>query len=172
MQQPLNLAWIEIGAHFELKREASRTLPLETGGCVMGYWAKEYTEVIITHIIGPGPRAIHGRWYFFPDTSWQAEEIAKVYSETDRLITYLGDWHSHPTNNSSLSFIDRWTIMRIGQYKPARVRAPLMGVMHSPQEWTLTLYCRRNKSKRSLLTSGELVLFNIKQYEKAKGDAY
>lgn len=172
MPQSLDLAWVESNALVELKREASDAVPLETGGCLMGYWVAEFTEVVITEVIGPGPKAMHGKWYFFPDTSWQAKQIAKIYSDSNRLITYLGDWHSHPTTTISLSVIDRWTMMRIGQHKPARVRAPLMGVVHSPPNWALTLHCRRDKEKRHLFSRWESVYFNIKQYKKAEGAVF
>jgi integrative and conjugative element protein (TIGR02256 family) len=166
MPEPLNLAWIELHAFAELKRQGSDTMPFETGGCLMGYWAKEFTEVVITHIIGPGPHAAHGKFYFFPDSSWQDEEIAKIYSDTDRLITYLGDWHSHPADNSSLSFIDKWTMMRIGQHKAARVKSPLMGVIHTPPYWDLTIYCKRKRTKARLYSGREYVRFQVKEYRK------
>jgi len=169
MPQSLDLAWIEEGAIAKLKHEAENSMPFETGGCLMGYWVSDFMEVVVTEVIGPGPNATHGTWFFLPDNAWQSEEIARIYTESDRFITYLGDWHTHPTTVGSLSIIDKWTLMKIGQHKPARARAPLMGVMHSPPDWALTLYCRRNKEKRWLLSKGQYCRFNIKQYKEAEG---
>lgn len=172
MPQPLNLAWLEEHAFTELKLQASDAAPLETGGCLMGYWVKEFTEVVITEVIGPGPEAVHGKWYFFPNASWQSTQIARIYSTSARLITYLGDWHSHPTANSSLSLIDKWTMMRIGQHKSARVKVPLMGIMHSLTDWRLTLYGRKNRGVHNLHLKEKYTCFDIKQYKKADGDKF
>ena len=169
MSKSLNLAWTEKDVIEKLKHNASDSLPFETGGCLMGYWVKEFTEVVITEIIGPGPNSKHGKWFFLPDTSWQAGQIARIYTESGRLITYLGDWHTHPTNISSLSIIDKWTMMRINQHKPARTRAPLMIIVHNPLNWTLTVHCRRDMRKRKLFINGEYVRFDIKSYTE-RGD--
>lgn len=164
MPKPLDIAWIEVEVLAGMQREATKKAPLETGGCLMGYWVKEFTEVVITEIIGPGKKAKHRSWYFSPDSKWQTKQIEEIYLNSGRLITYLGDWHSHPKDNNSLSFIDRWTIMRIGQHKPARVRAPLMGIIYNPPEWPLILYCKKSILKPHWLLKSKIVSFYVKPY--------
>ena len=74
--------------------EARRCLPNETGGAFMGYWSDPNT-VVITDVIGPGPNAKHTRYSFHPDVEYHAAEIDRIYSQSGRINTYLGDWHTH-----------------------------------------------------------------------------
>lgn len=121
--------------------EAERATPDETGGVLIGYWAKPYTEVVVTAMVGPGPEAVHGRGHFLPDHAYQEKEIARYYTESGRLHTYLGDWHSHMSPYSGLSRRDRRTAWRIGTHAEARVPVPVMGVASGPDDgWHLTFW--------------------------------
>src|SRR5262245_43580637 len=96
MQNQTEIAWIPEKMFEAMTIEADRTFPDETGGVLLGYWAKPYSEVVVTQLIGPGPRAIHKRNRFIPDSDYQEEEIARLYKESGHLHVYLGDWHTHP----------------------------------------------------------------------------
>lgn len=95
----------------------------------MGYWVKAHVEVVITHIIGPGPNAKHNLYKFVPDSDYQGIEIAKIYQNTNRTSTYLGDWHTHPLGSSHLSRKDKQTLRKIARSVDARCSAPLMLVL-------------------------------------------
>src|SRR5688572_32861348 len=86
------IEWVHRRVSEQLVNEAERVFPFETGGVLMGYWAKNYLEVVITHVIGPGPDAKHSVSGFVPDYSFQEVEIERVYEESRRLYMYLGDW--------------------------------------------------------------------------------
>lgn len=120
--------------------EASDKYPNETGGCFNGYYTGNNKELVLTNIIGPGPNAVHGRYYFKPDDDWQTEEIAKIYGESGRAHIYLGDWHVHTAPNEKLSWKDKKTLRRIAKYAPARIKTPIMGVMCFHQKWELTVW--------------------------------
>ena len=99
-------------------------------------------EYIVTRCIGPGPDAEHTAYGFRPDYDFQEEEIAKHYSETGRMTTYLGDWHTHPNQSRArLSVKDRSTLRRIASHAEARIDCPLMAVLHGqPGEWSLSAW--------------------------------
>jgi integrative and conjugative element protein (TIGR02256 family) len=120
--------------------EAQDKYPDETGGCFLGYYIEKNKEIVITDSIGPGPNAVHKKFYFKPDNKWQAEEIAKIYNESGRLHTYLGDWHVHSTPYDELSWKDKRTLRRIAKYTPARVKNPIMGIMSFYKEWRLVIW--------------------------------
>lgn len=139
-EKTIGMAWLSRSVIREMCYEADCAYPRETGGVLIGYWSKPYTEVVITEMIGPGPCALHKRSCFSPDASYQDLEIARVYHESGRLHTYLGDWHTHPDASPYLSRIDRQTLRRISDYTPARAPVPLMGVLGFGTPWSFQVW--------------------------------
>jgi integrative and conjugative element protein (TIGR02256 family) len=113
----------------------------------MGYWAKRYSEVVITHAIGPGPRAEHHQKSFIPDSEFHETEIAQIYKESNRLSTYLGDWHTHPSGSSYLSQRDKRTLYRIASCRESRCPIPIMAVMGegADEQWLIRVWKYRNR---------------------------
>lgn len=107
--------------------EAELTYPLETGGILMGYWVE--SDIVITHGVGPGTHAVHKSNGFRPDVNFHEAEIARIYEESSRLSTYLGDWHTHPGGSASLSWRDKRTMRRIANSPEARCVMPLMTIL-------------------------------------------
>src|SRR2546425_707963 len=102
MQLPkrsIGTAWLSEATYEKMLAEAERTLPNETGGVLIGYWAVPFREVVLTAVVGPGPQALHDTDIFIPDPEYQEAEIARCYEESGRLHTYLGDWHTHPDSS-------------------------------------------------------------------------
>jgi integrative and conjugative element protein (TIGR02256 family) len=119
--------------------EFQRIAPKETGGVIMGYRLKE--TFYITDIVGPGEKAIHQHSSFSPDINFHETEIARIYKESGRIHTYLGDWHTHPNNKAYLSERDKKTLRNISSYKPSRLPEPLMIILGSmPFELKAWLY--------------------------------
>jgi integrative and conjugative element protein (TIGR02256 family) len=109
--------------------EATRHYPLETGGILLGYANASGTQVVVHACVGPGPRAVHRRHGFVPDHVYHELETARIYADSGRLWSYLGDWHSHPSGTLVLSRTDRRTLARIARTRDARVPKPLMIVL-------------------------------------------
>ena len=135
------LVWFSQNCLLSCGEEASRSFPFETGGTFMGWWADRDTAVI-TSVIGPGPKASHGRHHFQPDQEWQIDQIAKHYEASGRRETYLGDWHSHPNAISgTLSWTDRRVLRRIINTDAARCSTPLMSVFWGkPDDWEMVMW--------------------------------
>lgn len=106
--------------------EARRREPRESGGVILGYEAKNSSDLVAVTVIGPGPAAKHRRTRFEPDGEWQEAQIASAYEESGRLTTYLGDWHTHPGGAPSPSRRDQRTARRIARHHDARAPHPLM----------------------------------------------
>jgi integrative and conjugative element protein (TIGR02256 family) len=120
--------------------EAERAFPNETGGVLIGYWVKFYEEAVITHVTGPGPKAVHCPRSFFPDSEYQETEITNHYHTSGRLHTYLGDWHTHPKAAAYLSGTDKKTMRRIASHSEARAPIPLMAVLGEGPDWILKIW--------------------------------
>lgn len=125
-----------------LIREASRACPNETGGVLMGYWRHSLKEhvpqsgcAVVTAAVGPGAMATHAPRSFSPDHDYQDREIAKIYRDSGRIWTYLGDWHTHPRGKGELSRRDERTIHRIATEPLARAPQPVMLILAGGDPW-------------------------------------
>jgi integrative and conjugative element protein (TIGR02256 family) len=128
------VAWLAGAARLTIEREASSRLPLETGGLLLGYWVHD--EAVIVEATTPGPRAGFAADQYIPDGRWDEQQVAAAYEQSGRIITYLGDWHSHPDGRLRLSSLDRGTLSRISGDRRARMSRPMMGIWTSRQRGT------------------------------------
>lgn len=123
-----HVVWLKGSAYNAILVEAIKAMPRETGGVLIGYWGNMH-EAVVTDIVGPGPKAIHKRHSFVPDNAHHVGEIKKAYLKSERTETYLGDWHTHPKSSAYLSEQDQSTLLKIADYKHARLIQPLMVVL-------------------------------------------
>lgn len=99
---------------------------LETGGMLVGYESGERpNEVVVAGAIDGGPNASRGEYSFSPDGRWQRQKLAEIYSASGRVVTFIGDWHSHPHGRPIPSPTDLKTAARTAANKRARARRPL-----------------------------------------------
>lgn len=103
--------WCDRRALDALVAEARRWPVRETGGALLGW--REEGHVVIAMILGPGPNAKHGFSSFEPDGPWQVEEGKRIYYESGRTISYIGEWHTHPRGGLRPSRQDRKTARQI-----------------------------------------------------------
>lgn len=125
--------WFPASLLSALADEARLHEPEETGGILVGHYTVTKSngkrDAVITDVIGPGPAAARSPVTFVPDTVWQASELAKIYAERERRVSYLGDWHTHPTAQPIPSFRDLATLGVIAAFPPARCPEPLMAIL-------------------------------------------
>lgn len=136
------IVWITENAILQIIKEGCYHYPDETGGILMGYHYEN--SFLISHIIGPGPKAIHTKTSFTPDDEYHENEIAVIYKASNGSITYLGDWHTHPGEGSYLSALDKSTLKKISDYKLARLPEPLMIILGT---FPVELKCWKYKKK-------------------------
>lgn len=155
--------WLPVKIVESMKAEADSWYPLETGGILMGYRTDDFEDVVVTTFIGPGKNAVHKRYRFEPDTEWQIGRIQAIYEATNRMHTYLGEWHTHPKGSLSLSILDRKTLSRIANSHETRAPTPIMAIMAGqPDEWKIGAYCLMKGSK--LFIFGKLATLNLITY--------
>jgi integrative and conjugative element protein (TIGR02256 family) len=121
-----------------MTKEAVSKFSNETGGLLMGYLNESGRAVVVTDLIGPGPKAKHRRYAFVPDYDFQEKQIERIYFKSKRLHTYLGDWHTHPNGSSSLSPTDIKALSNIAHYPKARAPFPIMLLLvGNPNNWEI-----------------------------------
>lgn len=153
-------AWISASCLAYLVQEGKCTVPNETGGILMGYWPSE-SSVVITHVIGPGPNARRTRYSFHPDVEFHDREIERIYGESGRISTYLGDWHTHPQGGNGTSQRDRKTLLNIACAAEARAPKPIMAILSIRRDCTLAIWHWEGKHFlwNSRVSAGEVVVF-------------
>lgn len=121
--------WWESTPWREMLTEASGRDLLETGGVLLGW--RNRADVVVSHVVGPGPGAQHERTTFHPDSAWQDERIAELYEFSGRRLEYLGDWHTHPGGRPWPSRRDERTLRHIAASAEARCPDPVMVILGS-----------------------------------------
>jgi integrative and conjugative element protein (TIGR02256 family) len=88
---------------------------------------------------------------FLPDGRWQQAELERVYAESGRVTTYLGDWHSHPEGAPIPSRKDKRTARRVARVADARAPRPLTIIVASAgDDWLIAAYRFVGRSFRPL----------------------
>lgn len=114
----------------------------------MGWHVPSSRDIVIAVVIGPGPAAKHEPTRFVPDGAWTDDQVAEVYASSGRLITYVGDWHSHPAGSTSLSWRDTRTLKSIAGRPAARCPQPVMLIAAgTPGDWRYVAYALRKQRR-------------------------
>lgn len=121
--------WIRQEVVDDLSRQALERTTVETGGILLGYVAEPTGSVVVLDTLGPGPNAVHTPSEFEPDQAWQKHQLAIRYRTSDGLLSYVGDWHTHPGGTATPSRRDRTTLRRIARYPAARLSRPAMVIL-------------------------------------------
>jgi integrative and conjugative element protein (TIGR02256 family) len=132
------LIWVGADARRRMLEEADARYPNETGGVIVGYRAK-LDEYVVTAVSGPGPRAVHAARKFNPDHDFQVDWLARRYAASNRVETYLGDWHTHPNaTTAEPSWTDRRAAAAIADCPDARAAIPIMVIANGRAgDWRL-----------------------------------
>lgn len=125
--------WIPKPTYLQMCALGELSFPLETGGMLLGYIA-DNRDVVVTAIIGPGPKAIHRRYGFVPDAGYQQAELSAHHLITNGRETYLGDWHTHPRGGTALSPVDKRTLTRIACTASSGIGEPIMAILGGGRE--------------------------------------
>lgn len=125
---PAPIFWLAREALSAMQALADEAYPLETGGMLLGYEA-DNRELVLSSIIGPGPEATHKRLAFVPDARYQQAQIENTYRTSAGRITYLGDWHTHPSGEARLSARDRRTLAHIAHNHSGYSQYPAMLIL-------------------------------------------
>lgn len=137
MRLESNNFWIANPALSSMLKLAQEQYPRETGGMLLGYVAED-RSVVVRSIIGPGPNAVHERTGFVPDGAYQQAVLEERFRASAGRETYLGDWHTHPEGDPSLSRLDKRTLARIAGESSSRTAHPVMAILgRGSGDWVL-----------------------------------
>jgi integrative and conjugative element protein (TIGR02256 family) len=94
----------------ELMRQHS---PSETGGILVGRLAATRKTVYVTRLVPAPPDSRGTPWVFTRGTEKLPEALDLIHRRTGGLLTYVGEWHTHPMGCSDLSDTDKHAVIRL-----------------------------------------------------------
>lgn len=124
-----NRIYMAKSAFESIQIATEKSLKVETGGVLMGYYSRE-TEVVITHASFPGAKAKRKRRSIEFDSEFCQSFVDDVFQSSEGYFTYVGDWHSHTANDLSPSSTDRRQLKKTAEFKAARLSYPVMLITH------------------------------------------
>jgi integrative and conjugative element protein (TIGR02256 family) len=105
--------------------------PWEVGGWLLGYWTEQRDALFVTHATPPAGRGTpFGVWISGVghrarfDEAWQA---------SGGVVTFLGDWHTHPGGPASPSARDRDAARQLAEREEYRTPEPLLAISAIPR---------------------------------------
>jgi integrative and conjugative element protein (TIGR02256 family) len=96
----------------------------ETGGILIGY--KADCEIVVTNATGPGPNAKHSFFNFSRDIDYCNSSLEQYFYESNGILTYIGEWHTHPYGRPIPSRQDDKELFSIGRTDTYQNNAPLL----------------------------------------------
>lgn len=87
--------------------------PSETGGILVGRIAVTKKTIYVTRLVPAPPDSRGTPWVFTRGTETLPEAIERVQRRTGGLLTYVGEWHTHPMGGSDLSDIDKHAVISL-----------------------------------------------------------
>jgi integrative and conjugative element protein (TIGR02256 family) len=104
---------IAAAAAEEISEHMSRHSPSETGGILVGRIGVTKKIIYVTRLV-PAPPDSRGTPYVFTrGTEQLPEALDRVRSRTGGLLTYIGEWHTHPMGGSDLSDTDKHAVISL-----------------------------------------------------------
>jgi proteasome lid subunit RPN8/RPN11 len=97
----------------EMSARMRRESPRETGGLLVGRLNAMKKIVYVTRLVR-APADSRGTPYFFTrGTECLPDVLEHVERRTGGLLTYVGEWHSHPMGGSDLSDTDKEAVIKL-----------------------------------------------------------
>jgi integrative and conjugative element protein (TIGR02256 family) len=109
----------------EMRGLIEKSNSVETGGVLAGF-KDERGNLIIRKASGPGPKAVQTSLIFEKDIEFCQNFLNEIYSNSESKIVYVGEWHSHPSNNNKPSHTDLKSLSDISEQKDYLTEMPIM----------------------------------------------
>jgi integrative and conjugative element protein (TIGR02256 family) len=111
--------------------------PWELGGWLLGYWAAQGSQIVVTHPTPPGPKGT--RFGVRISSRGHRERFDAAWDASEGEVTYLGDWHTHPGGPPEPSEQDAATLGELAEKEHFHTPRPLMAIVQNPRwPWSTT----------------------------------
>ena len=135
-QSPLSTVFIQPAALQLMRSLTLQTPGIETGGILVGR-IREGRDVLIEAASGPGPTAHRSATGFDRDV---AHCQCFMDDQAAAGLLYIGEWHSHPTEDNRPSQTDLTSLRQVAQQPNYLTTQPLMIIMSRSGEPACTAH--------------------------------
>lgn len=101
-------------AHFDAHRQHDRADP-EAGGVLLGRIVVERPDAVVETVTIPSPHDRRSRFAFFRARRPTQAAINVAWEASGGAQNYIGEWHTHPEDHPSPSWIDRRDWQRLAR---------------------------------------------------------
>ena len=109
----------ESGGRLQINPEAVKQLNIhkqispdstEAGGILLGRYVKESTDIVIDSVTQPSVSENRTRNGYYRTSSHHQAFLNDSWKRSNGVLTYLGDWHTHPQRKPipSVTDMDNW----------------------------------------------------------------
>ena len=88
--------FVDAGVELQLRELRTQGFPNETGGILLGYHDFNIGAVVVVAGLPAPPDSKSNRDSFERGIAGLAEAVAEASRRTTGVVTYIGEWHSHP----------------------------------------------------------------------------
>lgn len=88
--------YMDKGLETKLFNLRDASLPSETGGVLLGFWDFNINALVLVDALPAPSDSVANRESFVRGAAGLLEEIAEVRRRTAGIVSYVGEWHSHP----------------------------------------------------------------------------
>lgn len=112
---------------------------LETGGILIGNYARDHDIAVIAQVTGPPSDSRRGVTWFFRGIKGLQRLLRRLWS--NELSYYLGEWHSHPRGRAIPSEADARQMKQIAGDNASKCPEPLLLIVGGTLEsWDVRAY--------------------------------
>jgi integrative and conjugative element protein (TIGR02256 family) len=105
--------------------------PWEVGGWLLGYWTVDRVAVYVTQATPPGPRGTPvGVWI---SGRSHRERFDAAWEASGGIVTFLGDWHTHPGGPTSPSGRDADAARQLAEDGQYGTPEPVLALVAVPR---------------------------------------
>jgi integrative and conjugative element protein (TIGR02256 family) len=104
--------------------------PWEVGGWLLGYWAEDLSSLFVTHLTPP----TSGRpWKVTISGRGHRRYFDEAWDASGGVVTFLGDWHTHPAAPATPSRRDREAVVKLATEPDYGTPRPLVAIVKTPR---------------------------------------
>lgn len=110
---------------------------IEAGGILIGRENRGNQNIVIEYSTEPMKEDIRSRIRYFRKDSGHVEYYKKLYDENNEIYAYYGEWHTHPEDNPSYSFVDWENWKSIAKKDPKGIQYHIIAGRKSFVMWEM-----------------------------------
>ena len=117
----------------------------ENGGILLGKFLEKDSTYIITNVSTTNSKDRKGKYFFIRNKIQAQIIINKLWADSQGIINYLGEWHTHNEKSPKPSFVDKKLVKQMINNKNTEIKNAFMLILGKDKELYI---CTINSDKK------------------------